>query len=294
MARPLRLHVPFGFYHVTLRGNHRQPIFDAHSDRLLLEKIVAEAISELDASIHAYCWMTNHIHMLVQIRDTPLGKLILRIASQYARKFQASIATTGHLFERRYHGVLVDAERYLLTLLRYIHLNPVRAGLVTGPLDYPWSSHGAYLGLRPTPWICTRFALRLFSPDLVTARCKYRDFIDAKEMVRWGEGELVTHPENSQVLGDDEFLSRMTAATGQGGVRISLDELVNECSRRFDISVEVLTSSSRARRLSAARAWLSHESLNRGIATTSAVARFLGRSESAVRALMQRHPQSAN
>src|SRR5688572_16379423 len=116
MPRPLRLHVPGGFYHVTLRGNHRQDVFRTPADRGLLDEIVAAAIRDLGVRMHAYCWMTNHIHLLVQVSDTPHGKFVLRIASRYARKFQECMETTGHLFERRHHAILVDADSYLLAL----------------------------------------------------------------------------------------------------------------------------------------------------------------------------------
>ncbi len=134
MPRRPRLHVPYGYYHVTLRGNHRQAIFFRDSDRATLELIVAESLELVSARLHAYCWMTNHVHLLVQVSDVPLGRLILRIAGKYARIVQAAMKTTGHLFERRHHAVLVDSDRYLLTLVRYIHMNPVRAKLV----DAPW------------------------------------------------------------------------------------------------------------------------------------------------------------
>ena len=137
MSRPLRLHVPGGFYHVTLRGNHRQDIFRTPVDRELLDNLVGEALLELYARVHAYCWMPNHIHLVAQVSDIPLGKLVMRIASRYARKHQQDLKTTGHLFERRYHAVLVDADAYLLTLIRYIHLNPVRAGLAGAALTIP-------------------------------------------------------------------------------------------------------------------------------------------------------------
>ena len=107
MRKP-RLHVPAAFYHVTLRGNHRQDIFFSPTDRSLLSRIVAEVIPHYGARLHAYCWMTNHVHLLVQVGDTPLGRIMLRIASRYARELQAQFHTTGHLFERRYHAVLVD------------------------------------------------------------------------------------------------------------------------------------------------------------------------------------------
>ena len=91
MARPLRLHVPDGFYHVTLRGNHRQAIFFCDDDRNLLDRIVAESLDSLAAKLHAYCWMTNHVHLLVQVGQEPLRKLIHRVASKYARVVQARL-----------------------------------------------------------------------------------------------------------------------------------------------------------------------------------------------------------
>src|ERR1700741_1204574 len=136
MGRPLRLHLPGGFYHTTLRGNHREDIFTVDSDRGLLNTIVEFALSKHGARIHAYCWMTNHLHMLVQVGEEPLSALMRRIASGHARAYQANRKTPGHLFERRYHAVLVDADAYLMELVRYIHLNPVRARLVDSPHEY--------------------------------------------------------------------------------------------------------------------------------------------------------------
>jgi putative transposase len=178
MARPPRLHVPGGFYHVTLRGNHRQPIFFRDSDRPLLDEIVADTLARLEARLHAYCWMTNHIHILIQVSAAPLGQVVMRIESRYARTVQAGIQTTGHLFERRYHAALVDEDRYLLALIRYIHLNPVRGALVNRPGDYPWSSHHEYVGTREQPWVTTSFALQMLGTQTDSARAAYRELID--------------------------------------------------------------------------------------------------------------------
>jgi putative transposase len=119
MQRAPRLHVPAAHYHVTLRGNHRQNIFFSPADRQLFDEITAEVLDRFTARLHAYCGMTNHVHMLIQVGDTPLGRLILRIAGRYARTVQKHLRTTGHLFEKRYHPILVDADEYLLELLRY-------------------------------------------------------------------------------------------------------------------------------------------------------------------------------
>ena len=125
MPRRLRIHVPGGFYHVTLRGNHQQPIFERDEDRWLLNLIVARALDRHDARLHAYCWMGNHLHLLLQVGVSHLGMPMRQIAAEFARAIQLRMATTGHFFERRYHATLIEATD-----------------------GYPWSSHHAYLGER--------------------------------------------------------------------------------------------------------------------------------------------------
>ena len=127
--------------------------------------MIDEVLGRFGARLHAYCYMTNHIHALIQVGETPLGRLMLRVAGRYARLTQRDLHTTGHLFEKRYYPVLVDADEYLLELLRYIHLNPVRAKMVDSPDQYPWSSHHAYMGTRHESWVSTDFALSLFHAD---------------------------------------------------------------------------------------------------------------------------------
>lgn len=146
MPRPPRLHIPGACYHVILRGNHREALFGQAADRRVLNDIVADVLIRVGGRIHAYCWMTNHLHALVQIAEAPLGKLMQRIAVRYSRYRHRCLRTSGHLFERRYKAKLVDVDAYFLTLLRYVHRNPVKAHIVSDPADYPWSSHCAYLG----------------------------------------------------------------------------------------------------------------------------------------------------
>lgn len=290
MARQLRLHVPGGFYHVTLRGNHRQPIFFTEADRDLLDTVVAEVSVAQGARIHAFCWMTNHLHMLVQVSDEPLGRLILRVASRYARSVQARLATTGHLFERRYHSVLVDADSHLLELIRYIHLNPVRAGLVVDPSSYPWSSHRVYLGSSDHQWVTTDFVMRMLAAESHAAIARYREFMGDPEPCRWGHGALTTH--HRQILGSDEFAARILGSKYRPRGRKSLDELINECCGRFGVSSAQLESRTKSRDVAAARAWVAHEAVAGGVASMCAVARRFNRSESTIRELMSRHPHA--
>lgn len=294
MARPLRLHLAGGFYHVTLRGNHRQAVFFTESDRDLLETVVADVTPAHGARIHAFCWMTNHLHMLVQVSDVPLGRLVLRIASRYARTVQLRLSTTGHLFERRYHSVLVDADSYLLTLIRYIHLNPVRAGLVVDPASYRWSSHQTYLGRSVRRWVTTDFAMNLLAPDPQLAQARYQDLMGDPEPCQWGAGALVAHRQHKQILGDDEFAARVLGSRWQPRGRKTLNELIDECSRRFSLPPGLLESRTKSRDVAAARAWVAHEALAAQAATICAIARRLNRSESSIRELMSRHPRKTD
>lgn len=155
MPRQPRLHVPGAIYHVMLRGNNRQDLFFRAADHTHLNRLVNRASSRLNANIHAFCWMSNHVHLAVQVSDEPLGRLIQWIASRYAYYINRRLGRTGHVFERRYRAILVDDDSYLLHLVRYIHLNPVKAGIVKEPEAYQWSSHRYYLGRGTLEWLVT-------------------------------------------------------------------------------------------------------------------------------------------
>ena len=176
MSRRLRIHIPGGCYHVTLRGNHRQAIFRDAADRSALDAIARVAADRTGTRILSYCWMTNHIHLLARVGQEPLARLMQMIGSRYARYLQRSVGTTGHLFERRYHAVLVRDEHQLIHVVRYLHLNPIRAGLVAEPGDYAWSSHRQYLGLRAAPWVWADGVLRLLAADVDEARRAFAQF----------------------------------------------------------------------------------------------------------------------
>jgi hypothetical protein len=233
--------------------------------------------------------MTNHIHLLLQVADAPLGSVMQKIASHYARVVQQHLQTTGHLFERRYHALLVDADSYLLTLLRYIHFNPVRAGMVRDLVSYPWSSHRVYLGQRPQAWVTTDFALGLFAGRRDAARARYREFMGATATDRWGTGALIPNDKNGQILGSNEFVARVGSFPKSTATTRTLDDLFDECARKFQCTRNLLVSVSRDRRLSSARAWIACQAASSGIATVSAVAREMRRSEAAIRQLVRRH-----
>lgn len=249
MPRRPRIHVPNGFYHVTLRGNHAQPIFFGDADRRLLTEIVASVIDQRGAGVHAYCWMTNHVHLLMQVADDPLGSIVHGIASQYARRVQASLSTTGHLFERRYHAVLVDADSYLLELLRYIHLNPVRAQLCASASEHEWSSHRAYLGAPRDAWVTTAFALSMFHPQLPIARRAYARFIAEAEAGGEAPDLPAANGAEPRVLGDDAFVARAASLQWRPRSHRTLAALISDTCAALNVQPETLASPSRKRRL---------------------------------------------
>jgi putative transposase len=268
MPRARRLHVADGLYHVILRGNHQQAIFDCEADYREFEVLLARAISRYAVRVHAYCWMTNHVHLAIQVTHTPLCRPIQALASAYARHKQRKIATTGHLFERRYRAILVDTDAYLLTLLRYIHRNPVEAGLVSDPAEYEWSSHLGYLGQTRPDWLTIEPTLAMFGDSAVHAVAAYRRFIledcseekvDSSQPWRaWGATfEVRAHPES-----------------------LSLEQIVLAVSAEFGVDPALLERECRERRLVRARLEIARRALTAGVACLSAVAARVGRSPS--------------
>jgi len=287
MPRSPRIHAPGAIYHVTLRGNHRQDIFFTPDDRRLLTRIVREVLVECGAQMHAYCYMTNHVHALLQVSDAPLSKVMLLVAGRYARRVQSRLQTTGHLFEKRYHALLVDADRYLLTLIRYIHFNPVRANLVASPDDYPWSSHHAYLGSRVEPWVTTQFALRMLAADCTRAIPAYRALVKSAPT---GSPLLECNPHDPRILGGDAFARRVLKEDWQPPCGDALGKLIEDGCAKFGVTEAELRSRSRVGDVARARAWIAEQAVAAGIAPPASLARYFQRDASTIRQNLQRRP----
>jgi REP element-mobilizing transposase RayT len=286
MPRPLRIHVPGGFYHVTLRGNHRRALFVDAGDQRLLGKIVARALEESECLLHAYCWMTNHLHLLIQVNQEPLANPMRNIARQFARAMQQKLETTGHFFERRYHAALVDVQSYFLELIRYIHLNPVSAGIVEHPHQYRWSSHHAYVGARDEPWVTTDFALRMFAPDRRRALAAYQQFLNRDDAASW-DPERILNTTEFEPANSVQSVPRIAFETP---CRQTLGGLIAEACHRFNVTPERLESPRRDPYVSRVRAWIAHQAITRHVCGISAVARALRRDESTLREAMRAHP----
>lgn len=286
MPRQPRVHVPDGVYHAILRGNHRQAIFFEAADYHRFESILVEALVCYRYRLHAYCWMTNHIHMAIQVSDRPLGHLMQLVASRYARLTQREIPTTGHFFERRYHATLVACDEYLMALTRYIHLNPVRAGLAGAPNEYRWSSHAAYMGVAAPAWLTTELILGLFGGRPGDARESYRRFVE----VAPGNEELdrVRHgwPDEARSAAGVSLTGALLSVPPPR-FRRSLDQIVALEIARRGISLADLVGPSKLRVLSAARADIARQALSEGAATLSELASQFNRSPPAMSRLLR-------
>lgn len=149
MARLPRLTVPGYPHHIIQRGNNRQAIFAANADYEALLAMIEEHSRKSGIAIHSYVLMSNHFHLLATPETVEgIPQMMQAVGRRYVRYFNQRQGRTGTLWEGRYKSTLIQAERYLLACMAYIDLNPVRAGIALEPGDYPWSSHGHYVGLR--------------------------------------------------------------------------------------------------------------------------------------------------
>jgi REP element-mobilizing transposase RayT len=263
MARKPRVYYPGALYHVTLRGNAGQAIFFDNRDRTRFYLLLQEGTERFRHRIHAFCLMSNHVHLAIQVADIPLSRIIQNLSFRYTRWINWRKSKLGHLFQGRYKAVLVDADAYLLELTRYIHLNPVRAGIVKEPEDYLWSGHRAYLGREVIPWLTTDWVLSQFSKKESSARKSYGQFIQEGKRGNYRKECHVGSETDSRVLGDDEFIDRVLEKEEQRPRhRVSLERIIQEVCKSFSLEEGEFLVSGRDQRVSRARgmaAWLVKE-----------------------------------
>lgn len=299
MARKQRIHLAGGLYHVILRGNGGQDVFLSDDDRYRFYLLLQEGTHRFGYRVHAFCLMTNHIHLALQVGDIPLSRGMQNLSFRYTRWVNGRQKRTGHLFQGRYKAVLVDTESYLLELVRYIHRNPVRAGMVTSPEHYPWSGHRAYLDQEILPWLTTDWILNQFGNSPHVARRAYTDFvlngIDEEQQPEFHGAGV-----DSRFLGDENFMDKCLAGTGGRPLHVTAQQIIDKVCVGYDIAAADLKAKSQQRTASEARAaagWMARES---GCVTLSDIARLVNRDvgsiSSSVRRLserMQDEPQLA-
>jgi REP element-mobilizing transposase RayT len=178
MGRPHRAEIPGGTYHVTTRGSNRQPIYWTDEDRWLFLRLLGIVSVKYSWTVLAYCLMTNHFHLVLQIADGGLSAGMQWLNGTCSRVTNQRYGRTAHLFRNRFSSRLIESDAQLLVACRYVVLNPVKAGLCSRPDEWPWSSYRATVGLEPRPaFLADGELLRRFAPSVPEARRLYAEFV---------------------------------------------------------------------------------------------------------------------
>jgi len=295
MPRHGRLHIEGGYYHVMGRGLERRHIFSSNDDKLDFLERLGVALVQTDSECLAFAVMSNHYHLLIRVSSAPLSRLMSKLLSGYATHYNHRNKRSGYVFQNRFKSILCDADNYLLELIRYIHLNPLKANMIETlvQLDrYRWTSHAGIMGSQPQSWFNQKAVLRLFGQQRKPAMNRYRDFIKASVknsvnpdlsgggLVRSYGGwdsvkELRKEHEirigDERILGDSDFVQAVlkkdelsiTKKTDWQRKGWDLKKLVNVVCDYFEIKPSDLMQRGRQNSLSDAKSvicyWATHE-----------------------------------
>lgn len=285
MARRPRIEIEGGLYHIIARGNNRQLIFGSDEDYQKFLSLLENQKARLPFYLYAYCLMPNHIHLLVERRDQTIGRIMQRVLTGYSQFHNRKYRKSGHLFQGRYKAILCQTDQYLAELVRYIHLNPVRAKIAARPQDYDYSSHGVYLrSEQRSRLVDVDPVLRRFGARKRLAREMYQQFIRAG--MKLGHQDDLYRAEAAGILGSDEFVDSVIHRIGETGGRnatgghrkspeVDLIKLVWAVEMAARIGREELCGSGKAARVVMAREALVFVGHEAG-ATYAALARQTG------------------
>lgn len=244
MARQLRIEYEGAFYHIISRGNQRDIIFFEDSDFMKFIEILKRTKERYNYILHAYCLMSNHYHLLIETPKANLNRLMQNINTSYVVFVNRKYRRSGHLFQGRYKAIVVDKDNYLLSLSKYIHLNPVKAGIVTFPEEYRWSSYREYIGYVHTGIVDINNTLAYFSKKLKTAMMEYKKFVDC---VNKDEKDPLKDVKACIVLGGEKFIEKIkeivktkqidkeVPALERLAPRISMEEVVKKVADYYSL-----------------------------------------------------------
>lgn len=256
MARPLRIVYEGAFYHITARGNERKKIFLTRKDYEKFLSYLTDALHKFGMVLHAFVLMANHYHLVVESPKANLSSFMHTLNSAYTTYFNIKRGRSGHLFQGRYKAFVIDKDHYLLELSRYIHLNPVRAGMAERPEEYPYSSLRPYLFPKEESIVFRDLIWDMISKERKKAPQRYRDFVESALLEKprnpfekvYGGAILggrafikeVLQRLNDQNLGSKEISHRRVLASTTSDI----DEIVQLLSKHFRVPKEKVNTSS--------------------------------------------------
>ena len=204
--KPLRIEYPGAVYHITSRGNGRADIYLDDKDRAHFIELFGQVSAIFNWSCYTYCLMDNHYHLVIETRDANLSRGMRQLNSVYCQRFNQRHRRVGHVLQGRYKGILVDKESYLLELVRYVILNPVRAQMTKTAGQWKWSSYRAMIGKCERPsWLDRDWMLSHFGSSGLKARKGFIEFIMEGRL----NSDMWDNLRQQIYLGDEEFVERM-------------------------------------------------------------------------------------
>jgi REP element-mobilizing transposase RayT len=275
MSRLPRLEFSGALYHVIARGNEQRDVFRDDRDRELYLKKLAHYRSRFRFQLYAYCLMTNHVHLAIEVGPVRLSRIMLALHGSYAQAFNQRHQRVGHLFQGRYKALLVQKSSYLLALVRYIHDNPVKAGIASEPQLYRWSSDRFYRGQRAPDWLDRRGLLELLGCDRGHWPRRYEAFMGSEPPQPYPE----IRPVAQVVKGDDGFAR---AAFDRAGECLpyrtcTVAQIVRAVAQLTGLDEEDLRGRAISRERARARAMVGHVARQHAHIPLTRVAEFLHR-----------------
>lgn len=284
MARKPRLHAPGVLYHVIVRGNQRQKTFLSPTDyQIYLEKFT-QYRRQYDVTVYAYCLMPNHVHLLLECGKAPLGRFMQGLQQSYTQYYNRKYRKAGHLFQGRYKAILCQKDTYLLELIRYIHLNPVRSKLATRSQDYGYSGDPAYRSGKATAMVDPRTVLKMLG-----GIGGYKKFI--QDGLEAGHREEYYEVADQRFLGDEEFGAELTRnyEDEEPKKRRGLTTVIKELAQAVTIDIEKLRSPSRGWQASQHRTMFTYVLVRRGGYTVKEVAAYFRRDATTISSTLSRY-----
>jgi REP element-mobilizing transposase RayT len=275
MPRTARIDIPHLLQHVIVRGNEKRVIFTDDDDRRQFVARFSALLVATETDCFAWALLDNHVHLLLRPRHVSLGAFMRRLLTGYAVNFNRRHQRCGHLFQNRYKSLVCEKKSYLFELVRYIHLNPLRAGIV-GTIDdldtYGWCGHAALLGKGELPGQATGEVLSRFGQSIDTARRNYRRFVEdgialgrRNDLVGLGRQRAVPHGEegtsrDSRVLGSGVFAEELLRQTEDVPPRpkVALEKIIDSVCGALDLVSEDVLSPARSPRIAQARSLICH------------------------------------
>jgi len=254
MSRPLRIQYPDAWYHVMNRGRRDEEVFEGNNDYNAFIELLKDIVEDYRVNIAAYCLMSTHYHLLIQTPEANISRSMRHLNGVYTQRYNRTHHCDGQLFRGRYKCVLVDADSYLLELVRYIHRNPLEAGMVKALNKYTWSSHNGYLsGAKKWDWLHKDYILSLFSKNKVESARRYRHFISKETLEEinqiFGKKKLPTIIGKKGFVDKikDRFFANKTheEIPASKSLAPDVDTIINEVCKYYKISSNDLLISRR-------------------------------------------------